>query len=81
MKRCLIGIVLASVVLYAFGFVWWGMGPYQDLIWKQAVDEDAARADPCRRCRSRCPAPRNIPGSNLSPQWGERSKARETRRG
>ena len=42
MKRLALGIVLAAVVLYFFGFLWWGLGPYRTLIWDQAVVEDRA---------------------------------------
>jgi hypothetical protein len=41
MKRVLIGVVVACVVLYAFGFVYWGLGPYRTLVWKQAKDDQA----------------------------------------
>ncbi|MBI5759664.1 MAG: hypothetical protein HZA46_14190 [Planctomycetales bacterium] len=42
MKRTVVGIVIAQVVLYFFGFIWWGLGPYPSLIWKQARSDDAA---------------------------------------
>lgn len=28
MKKTLLGIVIAQTVLYFFGFVYWGLGPY-----------------------------------------------------
>jgi hypothetical protein len=43
MKRALIGIVVASIVLYLYGFLYWGMGPYRQMIWKQPKNEEAAR--------------------------------------
>lgn len=43
MKRLATGIVIAAVVLYFFGFLWWGgLIPYQSHIWEQAVDEERA---------------------------------------
>jgi hypothetical protein len=36
------GIVIAQVVLYFFGFIWWGLGPYPSLIWKQAKNAETA---------------------------------------
>lgn len=42
MKKAILGIVIASVVLYMWGFVYWGLGPYPKLIWKQANDDVAA---------------------------------------
>lgn len=44
MKRVLLGIVIASVVLYLFGFLWWGGAlPYATAIWKQPVEQETAR--------------------------------------
>ena len=40
MMRPVIGIVLASVILYVWGFVVWGMGPYPTMIWKQAENTE-----------------------------------------
>lgn len=42
MKQTIIGIVLASVALYLWGFIVWGMGPYGTMIWKQAKDDSVA---------------------------------------
>jgi hypothetical protein len=42
MIRTIIGVVVASVVIYGWGFLYWGMGPYPRLIWKQVTDDDAA---------------------------------------
>jgi small basic protein len=42
MKRLVIGVVLAAVALYAWGFLVWGAGPYATLIWKQAKDHEVA---------------------------------------
>ena len=44
MKKLIAGIVLASVVLYAWGFVYWGLGPYRTQIWKASVNEVDARS-------------------------------------
>jgi hypothetical protein len=44
MKRTLLGILIASVVLYMFGFLWWGGAlPYATAIWKQPVEQDTVR--------------------------------------
>lgn len=42
MKKTILGIVIAQVVLYFLGFVYWGLGPYPTLIWKQAKDSAVA---------------------------------------
>lgn len=42
MARAFGGILAASVALYMWGFVYWGMGPYATMIWKQANDGSAA---------------------------------------
>ena len=42
MKRMIIGVVVAAVVLYMWGFVYWGFGPYGKMIWKQTQDDAAA---------------------------------------
>ncbi|HEV7998830.1 MAG TPA: hypothetical protein VGP63_03045 [Planctomycetaceae bacterium] len=44
MKRTLIGVAIASVVLFFWGFLYWGMGPYKTMIWKHAKDDAAAGA-------------------------------------
>jgi hypothetical protein len=44
MKRTLIGVVIACVVLYLWGFLYWGLGPYKTLIWKHVRDDAAAGA-------------------------------------
>ena len=41
MKRTIVGILAASVVLYLWGFVVWGVGPYRTKIWKQSTDDVA----------------------------------------
>jgi hypothetical protein len=43
MNRTLLGIVLAAVVLYAWGFLVWGVVPYPAVVWKKPVDEEVAR--------------------------------------
>ena len=40
MKKTIIGVVIAQVVLYVFGFLYWGLGPYPTMIWKQAKKQD-----------------------------------------
>ena len=44
MKRFVVGVFVASVVLYVWGFLYWGMGPYGTWIWKHASDDEAAGA-------------------------------------
>lgn len=43
MKRSILGIVIAAVVLYLWGFVVWAAIPYPPVVWKKPVDETAAR--------------------------------------
>ncbi len=43
MKRLVLGIVIAAIVLYLWGFLVWGLGPYRTVIWKKPADEAAAR--------------------------------------
>jgi hypothetical protein len=42
MARTVIGVLIAAVVIYAWGFVYWGMGPYREVIWKQTKSGEAA---------------------------------------
>jgi hypothetical protein len=42
MKRTIIGVAIASVVLFFWGFVYWGLGPYKTMIWKHTRDDAAA---------------------------------------
>jgi hypothetical protein len=44
MKRTIIGVAIACVVLYVWGFLYWGMGPYKTMIWKHTRDDAAAGA-------------------------------------
>jgi hypothetical protein len=44
MARTIVGIVVASVVLYFWGFVVWGLVPFQQFVWKAAKDDRAAGA-------------------------------------
>jgi len=44
MARLIVGVIVAAVVLYLFGFVYWGMGPYAGAIWKHAANDEAAGA-------------------------------------
>ncbi len=40
--RTAIGVIVACVVLYVWGFLCWGLGPYKTQIWKQSRDDAAA---------------------------------------
>jgi hypothetical protein len=42
MLKLIIGIVIATVVLFFWGFAYWVISPYPLMIWKQAKDEDTA---------------------------------------
>ncbi len=42
MKRLILGVAIASILLYLWGFVYWGLGPYSSMVWKQAKDDVAA---------------------------------------
>ena len=42
MKRFILGVLIATLLLYLWGFLYWGLGPYASLIWKQAKDDVAA---------------------------------------
>ena len=44
MVRLITGVIVSAVVLYLFGFVYWGMGPYGTAIWKQTASDEAAGA-------------------------------------
>lgn len=44
MVKFILGIVVASVALYMWGFLFWGLGPYPTLIWKQPTDMAVARS-------------------------------------
>jgi hypothetical protein len=37
--RTAIGVIVACVVLFMWGFVCWGLGPYKTEIWKQTRDD------------------------------------------
>lgn len=43
MKKTVIGIIVAAVVLYMWGFLYWGIGNefYATKIWKHAADDEA----------------------------------------
>ncbi|MEX1233025.1 MAG: hypothetical protein WEB58_22440 [Planctomycetaceae bacterium] len=43
MARTVLGIVAAQIVLYLWGFLVWGLGPYREAIWKKPTDDDAAQ--------------------------------------
>jgi len=42
MKKTVMGVVIAAVVLFLWGFVYWGFGPYRTMIWQQASDDVVA---------------------------------------
>lgn len=42
MKRTVLGIIIAAIVLYVWGFIYWGLGPYRTMVWKQPTDDVAA---------------------------------------
>lgn len=42
MKRTALGVIIAAIVLFAWGFLYWGFGPYRTMIWKQSTDDIAA---------------------------------------
>ncbi|QDT96452.1 hypothetical protein [Gimesia aquarii] len=42
MKRTVLGIIIAAIVLYVWGFIYWGFGPYSTMIWKKSTDDVAA---------------------------------------
>jgi hypothetical protein len=43
MLRTILGVIIASIVIYAWGFVYWGFGPYPTMIWKHLKTGNAAR--------------------------------------
>ena len=43
MKRCVIGIILATLAMYVWGFLYWGgANPFPYKAWKQTPDDVAA---------------------------------------
>ncbi len=42
MLRTIVGVIIAAVVIYAWGFLYWGLGPYPKYIWKHPADGDRA---------------------------------------
>ena len=42
MKRTILGIVLATIACYFFGFLYWGLNPLPYSAWKQTADDTAA---------------------------------------
>jgi hypothetical protein len=42
MGRTIFGVVIAAIVIYLWGFVYWGLGPFNRHIWKQTADNEAA---------------------------------------
>lgn len=44
MKKAVLGVALAAIALFFWGFVYWGFGPYRTMIWLQANDDEQAGA-------------------------------------
>ncbi len=42
MKKTAIGVIISAVVLYLWGFLFWGFGPYARMIWQHTGDDAAA---------------------------------------
>jgi hypothetical protein len=42
MKNSTKGVAIAAVVLFFWGFLYWGLGPYRTMIWHQSTDDVAA---------------------------------------
>lgn len=42
MKNSIIGIAISAVVLFFWGFLYWGLGPYRSMIWQPNADDVAA---------------------------------------
>jgi len=42
MKRTALGVIIASIVLFLWGFIYWGSGAYRTMVWKQSTDDVAA---------------------------------------
>ncbi len=42
MARTVIGVIIASVVIFVWGLGYWGFGPYREHIWKHLKTGDAA---------------------------------------
>ncbi len=42
MTRTIVGIAVTSVVVFLWGFLVWGLGPYKTMIWKHTRDDAAA---------------------------------------
>ena len=42
MLRTAFGCILAAILIFFWGFIYWGLGPYPSLIWKQVADHEAA---------------------------------------
>ena len=68
-QRAVLAIVVAAVVLYVWGFLVWGVVPYPAVIWKQPVDEEAAR----KALREQFPEP----GTYVVPRAGHDEATKE----
>ncbi len=42
MKKTYIGVAITIIVLWFWGFAYWGFGPYGNVIWNKAADDVAA---------------------------------------
>jgi len=42
MKNSIKGVAIAAVVLFFWGFLYWGLGPYRTMIWQPNADDVAA---------------------------------------
>ena len=43
MARTVFGVIIAAIVIFVWGFVYWGFGPYPTLIWKHLKSGDEGR--------------------------------------
>jgi hypothetical protein len=69
MLRTTVGVIVAALVLYIWGFLYWGFGPYKTQIWKQSRDDVAAG----NALREQFPAN----GTYLVPGFGNDAAKRE----
>jgi len=43
MRRPILAVLLASVAVYVFGFLYWGLSPFPYMAWRQTPDDAAAQ--------------------------------------
>lgn len=43
MVRIILGIIVAQIVVYLWGFLFWGLGPYRDFVWKKSNNDAAVQ--------------------------------------